>query len=252
MIKVVTGMLIFGLILPQSPIPARKSERESNGFVGPVKRAHEEWSPVSGYPYASDARCRARTHTFDQDGRLTQYSYYSGGCGSDENREDYKYDQDGSRTTRFEYIQGENSPPPPPPPMMPPGAAVKGLPKTTFTYDAKGMLIEKANFRGDGKPTYKSTYKYDEKGRPQESEIVHSTGERYRFVSKYEGEKRFPESEVSFDGNSNNPRSTTTYTDYELNPQGDWIKRKVTRQETGGRTYVAIHYRRIEYYSAKK
>jgi hypothetical protein len=96
MIKIATGMLFFGLILLQSPIPARKSERESNGFVGPVKRAHE------------------------------------------------------------------------------------------------------------------------------------------------------------FDGNSNNPRSTTTYTDYELNPQGDWIKRKETRQETGGRTYVAIQYRRIEYYPAKK
>jgi hypothetical protein len=99
---------------------------------------------------------------------------------------------------------------------------------------------------------FASFYKYDEKGRLQESEIVHSTGERYRFVSKYEGEKRFPENEVSLDGNSNNPRYTTTYTDYQLNPQGDWIKRKVTRQETGSQTYVAIHYRRIEYYPAKK
>src|SRR5215475_9212988 len=99
MIEVLTGMLILGLILLQSPIPARKSERESEGFVGPVKRAHEEWSPVSGYPYPPDARCRARTHTFDQDGRLTQYSYYFGGCSGGEDREYYKYDQDGSRTT---------------------------------------------------------------------------------------------------------------------------------------------------------
>jgi hypothetical protein len=250
MIEVVTGMLILGLILLQSPIPANKSDRESEGFVGPVKRAHEEWSPVSGYPYPPDARCRARTHTFDKDGRLTQYSYYSSWCGSDEEREYYKYDQDGSRTTRFESIQGENSPPPPPPPMMPPGA--EGPLKTTFTYDAKGMLIEKAYFRG-GKPIRKSTYKYDEKGRVQESEFDDLTGQRSRYVSKYEGEKRFPESQVSFDGNSNNPRATWTYTDYELNPQRDWIKRKVTtRSETGGRTQVAIHYRRIEYYSAKK
>jgi len=220
--------------------------------VGPVKKSHEEWSPVSGYPYPSDAKCRARTHTFDQDGRIIQYSSYSGGCGSDEDRERYKYDQDGNRTTTFEYIQGENSPPPPPPPMMPPGAAVKGPPKTTFKYDAQGILIEEANFRGDGQPTYKSTYKYDEKGRLEETLINHSTGERYRFVSKYEGDKRFPKSEDSFDGNSNNPRFTTTYTDYELNLQGDWIKRKVIRQKTGGQTYVAIHSRRIEYYPAKK
>jgi hypothetical protein len=252
MIKILTGMLILGLLFPQSPTPARKSERESNGFVGHVKKAHEEWSPVSGYPYPSDAKCRVRTHTFDQDGRLTQYSYYSGGCGSDEHREHYKYDQDGSRTMTFEFIQGKGSPPPPPPPMMPAGAAVKGPPKTTFNYDAQGKLIEKANFRGDGQPSYKSTYKYDEKGRLQETLITHSTGQRYRFVSKYEGDKRFPESEDSLDGDSNNPKSTTTYTDYELNPQGDWIKRKVTMTETGGRTYVAIHHRRIEYYPANK
>ena len=255
MIKVITGMLIFGLLFLQSPIAIRKSERECNGFVGPVKNSLEEWSPVSGYPYPSNARCHIRAQVYDKDGRLLQSSFFTGACGSDENREHYTYEQDGSRTTRFEYIQGKNSPPPPPPPMMPPaakgGEAVKGPPKTTFKYDAQGMITEKANFRANGEPTYKTTYKYDEKSRLQEMQVIHSDGTRYRLTYKYDGEKRFPESQNSFEADNNTPKSTVTYTDYEFNPQGDWIKRKETVKEATGRTTVAIHYQSLEYYSPR-
>lgn len=257
MIKVITGTLVLGLLFLQSPSAGRKSERESDGFVGPVRKAIEEWSPVSGYPYLSPGdRCRARSHFYDKDGRHIQYSYFSGACGSDEHQEHYTYDQDGNRTARFEFIQGKNSPPPPPPPMMSPGAkggqAVKGPPKTTFTYDAQGMMTEEANFRANGEPTYKTTYKYDEKGRLQEMQIIHSSGNRYRWTYKYEGEKRFPESQDSFEADSNTPKYTVTYTDYELNAKGDWNKRKETTKEATGRTTVSIRYQSLEYYPAEK
>jgi hypothetical protein len=257
MIKVITGTLVFSLLFLQSPSAGRKHERESEGFVGPVKKALEEFSPVSGYPYLSpDDRCRTRSHVYDEGGRLIQKSYFSGPCGSDENQEHYTYDQDGSRTTRFEYIQGKNSPPPPPPPMAPPGAmggqAVKGPPKTTFKYDAQGMMTEKANFRANEEPTYKTTYKYDEKGRLQEMQVIHSNGTRYRWTYKYEGEKRIPESGDSFEADSSAPKSTVTYTDYELNAKGDWVNRKETRKEVAGRTYISIHYQTLEYYPVEK
>src|SRR5262245_10872109 len=255
MIKVISGTLIFCLLSLQSPGDFIKSERECEGFVGPVKNSLEEWSPVSGYPYPSTTRCRSRAHVYDKDGRLFQYSYFTGACGSDENREHYTYDLGGNRTSRTEEILGKNSQPPPPP-LSQPGAmigpAVRGFPKTILIYDAKGMITEKANFRIDGKPTYKTTYSYDEKGRLQEMQVIHSAGNRYRWTYKYEGENRFPESELSFAGYGNNPSSTVTYTDYEFNPQGDWIKRKETSKETTGRTTVSIHYRSIEYYTAKK
>lgn len=250
--KVIIATLIIGLLFLQSPSGGRKSDRESNGFAGNVKKALEEWSPVSGYPYPQDARCRARSHVYGKDGRLIQYSSFSGACGSDENREHYTYDQDGNRTTRFEFIQGENSPPPPPPPMMPPGQAIKGPPKTTFKYDSKGMMTEKANFRANGEPIYKTIFKYDEKGRLQETQVIHSDGTRYRWTNKYEGEKWFPASQDGFEADSNSPKSTVTYTDYELNAQGDWIKRKEIRKETTGRTYISIRYQILEYYPMEK
>jgi hypothetical protein len=81
--------------------------------------------------------------------------------------------------------------------------------------------------------------------------VIHANGPRYRWIYAYEGEKRFPETEDSFEGNSNTPKATTAYTDYELNSQGDWTKRKQTRKETPGRTTVSVRYRNIEYYPAK-
>jgi hypothetical protein len=257
MIKAITGTLVFGLLFLQSPSVGRKPERESDGFVGPVKKAIEEFSPVSGYPYLSpDDRSRIRSYVYGKDGRRIQYSFFTGSRGSDENQENYEYDQDGNRTTHSVYIQGKNSPPPPPPPMMPPSAkegyTVKGPPKTTFKYDSQGMITEKANFRADGEPTYKTTYKYDEKGRLQESQVIHSDGTRYRWTYKYEGEKRFPESKDSFESDSNTPKSTVTYTDYELNDKGDWIKRKEIGKEATGRTYISIHYQILEYYPVEK
>src|SRR5262245_54852446 len=116
MIKVITGTMIVGLLFLQSPSAIRKSERERNGFVGTVKKSQEEWSPISGYPYPSDTRCRAQAQVYDEDGRLLQYTFFTGACGSDEDRQHYTYDQDGSRTIRFERVQGKNSPPPQPPP----------------------------------------------------------------------------------------------------------------------------------------
>jgi len=257
MTKIITGMLVFGLLFLQTPGASKKSERVCYGFVGPVKKATEEFSPVSGYPYLSpNDRCRVRSQVFDKEGKLIQNSYFSGACGSDENQERYTYDQDGNRTTSFEYIQGKNSPPPPPPPMAPPGPKggqeVKGPPKTTFKYDAQGMIAERANFRANGEPTYKSIYKYDEKGRLQEMQVIHSNGPRYRWTSKYDGETRFPESEDSFDADSDKPKYTVTYTDYELNAQGDWIKRKETTKEASGRITVSIRYQALEYYPAEK
>jgi RHS Repeat len=245
MISIITATLFFGLISLQSPGVGRRSERESDGFVGNVKKSLEEWTPVFGYPYLQDTRCRARSHVYDKYGRLIQYSFFTGACGSDENRNHYKYDQDGNRTTHTEYIQGKNSPPPPPPPMLPPGQAIKGPPKTTFKYDSQGRITEKANFRANGEPIYRSTYKYDEKGRLEETQVIHSDGTRYRSTYKYE-------SHDSFDGDSNNSKYTTAYTDYELNAQGDWIRRKETVKEATGRTYISIRYQILEYYPVEK
>ena len=56
----------------------------------------------------------------------------------------------------------------------------------------------------------------------------------------------------ALDGKSNTTRYTIIYSDYEFNPQGDWIKRKRTLNESTGKTTVEIQYQTIEYFPAAK
>lgn len=254
MIKITAGTLILGLLFLQSQSAARKSDRELDGFVGPVKKSFIEWSPVSGYPYPPDSRCRRHTSVYDPDGRMIQSSVYPGNCGSDEIRELYTYDQEGNRISHTEEIRGKNSPPPPPPPMPEPGAkkdeGVKGPPKTTFKFDVQGALTERSTFRASGTLIYKIIYTYDAKGRLQQTQTVYPEGKiGDKRVYSYEGEKHFPEGYSYIDANDK-LRFKVSYSEYEFNPQGDWIKRRETTTSPSSPTTISINYQTLEYHPA--
>ena len=62
--------LVFILILSVSCTQAQttktESDREHDGFVGPVKRVFVVWSPISGSNYPAGSRCRERTKVYDE------------------------------------------------------------------------------------------------------------------------------------------------------------------------------------------
>lgn len=158
--KYIFTLLIFCLACSQAPVTKRESDREHDGFIGPVKKVFVWWSPVSGGNYPAGARCRDMTKVYDQSGRLMQHSVYPGACGSDEIRMDYSYAADGSRTEKSQEIRGKDSPPPPPPPMASRSNSDedKGEPKMVFKYDPKsGKEIESTSIRPSGKIIYKTT-----------------------------------------------------------------------------------------------
>ncbi len=253
--KAILITFIFCFAFFQSASVKNKSDREHDGFVGNVKKAFEEWSPISGYPsyLQPGTRYRGSTRIYDADGRLLQSSVYPGAGGSDELRDHYTYDKDGARMSRTEEIRGENSPPPPPPPMPPPGSKEeKGPPKTVFQYDSRGRKIETAVLRAGGTLVYKLIYKYDEKDRLQESQNADPDGKiTSRRVYSYEGDQRYPK-EYVYIGSDGKTSSKVTYTEYELNPQGDWIKRKSKTESSDGRTQASLNYRSIDYHQIQK
>jgi hypothetical protein len=257
MTKTIATTVLLCLSLSQSSTAVKKSDREHDGLAGPARRVFQEWSPISGYPgYDPRTRCRSMTRIYDRDGRLMQSSVYSNTCGDDETRSHYTYDKDGSRTSRTEEIRGTNSPPPPPPPMAAPGSgsrpAAQSPPRTTFQYDSRGRLSEQAVYRAGGELIYKVVHKYDEKDREAETQSVDKDGSiSNRRVYRYEGDSRFPSGYhyIERDGRA---AFGVTYTDYELNAVGDWVKRKTKTVDHGGRTRVSQDFRTIEYHPAKK
>jgi hypothetical protein len=247
-------LLFLFIACSQAPSSKPVSDREHDGFAGPVKKVFVEWSPVyrpwGNIPIGS--RCREMTKHYDENGRLMMHSTYPGSCGSDERREEYTYAPDGSRTAKAQEIRGKDSPPPPPP--MATGSNTKqetGEPRTTFKYGPSGLLIEEASLRPSGKVIYKYTYTYDAKNRMLEMTGYNSDGRvSDRRVYGYAGDNRAP-SEFAYYGPDGKAHERTTYSEYEFNSRGDWIKRKETSEETFNRKSISIVSREIEYYSPK-
>lgn len=245
--------MILCIAWAQGQTTKRESDREHDGFVGPVKRVFEVWSPISGSNYPAGSRCRSRTKVYDEQGRLIQQSHYPGACGSDEIRDDYTYAADGSRTAKSQEILGKGSPPPPPPVGGPPGyRAQPGKPRMVFKYNAAGRLIESASIQPSGAVFYKNVYSYDDKGRLTELTGYDREGQVLdRHVYTYSGDNRVPSTATRY-GRDGKVYDKSLYSDYEFNERGDWVKRKQTREHRFNRTTVSMFLREIEYYQRKK
>lgn len=246
-------LLVLCVVSSQGTGPNRKSDREHDGFAGPVKKVFVFWTPISGSNYPDGSKCRQLTNEYDQSGRITRHSVYPGPCGVDEIRDEYTYSQDGNKTTKRQDIPGENSPGGPPPPVGPsngkPNAKRENGPaKEARKYDDSGRLIEVGMVMPSGKYMYKIIYTYDAKGRLIETTSYDGDNRvTERRVYNYSGDERVP-LEFTHYGRDSKISGHTMYTEYEFNSKGDWIKRK----QTFNRRSVSMTYREIEYYPDNK
>ena len=250
--KMILSVLLFALALGQVTGVKQKSDRELDGYVGPVKHVLKEWSPLEKprYYIQPGTRCRNRATVYDEQGREMQSSSFSNSCGTDENRDTYIYDAEGNYMIRSETIRDPKSPPPPPPPMPPLGAKPRatGPPKAVFKYDAQGRKSEKSVINSNGDLTYWIVWEWDDQHRMKEQQAYDAGGTMYsRGVYRYEGNYRYPVEWLSY-GRDGKMSSRTIYSDYKLNPQGDWIERKETSEAAGQSREVSLSIRTIQYH----
>ena len=98
-----------------------------------------------------------------------------------------------------------------------------------------------------GKLIDQTFYDYDSMGRLIETRSVDANGAiSVRRVNGYEGGNKAPSTFSYIDGRGK-AIERSTYSDYEFNPQGDWVKRKVKTEETLNRKQTLIETRKIEY-----
>jgi hypothetical protein len=232
------------------------SDREQKGFRGTVMKVFEEWSPQTEEPnIPTGARCPRETQTYDQQGRLTSRALYPGDCGRDgELREDYSYDKDGNRLERDDNSKASvisASPPNPPTPSAGGNQNGSDTFKHVFKYDSKGRMSEESVYSPSGKLNYKLVYKYDTQNRMIEDKSVDPDGsvsEKLTYI--YNSDERFPSGSISIGGDGK-PYSKDTYSAYEVNSRGDWIKRREIQEnlaQPDQAKTTAIVTRTIEYY----
>src|SRR5262245_59656201 len=247
--KALTAAILFCLTFSQSSEVRRQTDREHAGFIGPVKKMHEDWSPVTKnwYDIRPGTRCRRATKIFDPAGRISQSSLYPGSCGVDELREYYTYDSEGNQMSREEEILGVGSNPPPPPMPPPGGHQNHGSSKKIFRYDSQGRLAEYFVQWSSGKISYRITFSYDAENRLSEFKSLDSAGKQNSSRTYgYEGKNRFPSKSVAFNSDDK-VGEEYTYSEYQLNSRRDWIERKASINYPDGVVRIAFHYRNIEY-----
>ncbi len=250
--KMILSVILCALAFGQITSVKRKSDRELDGYVGPVKHVLKEWSPLekARHYIPPGTRCRTHAAVYDEQRRQLQSSHFSNSCGTDENRDTYTYDAEGNYTIRSESFHDPKSPPPPPPPMPPPGAKPRatGPPKAVFQYDEQGRKREKSIINSNGDLLYRIVWEWDDQHRMKEQQAYDAGGAMYsRGVYRYEGTQRNPVEWHSF-GREGKLSSKTVYSDYKLNAHGDWVERKETSDATGQSRDVSLSIRTIQYH----
>ena len=234
------------LVLLQISTVTKMSDRALDGLKGPAKHVFEESSPLSnGSSVAGDARCRRGTWIYDPQGRLTSKSDYPGIHCEEEIKEDYTYDKDGNRHEVHDASRASGISLGPGPPT----ARRDFVHKRTFDSDQEGRkIVSDYTYSSVGTLVDLSIHVYDTQNRLLESRSLDMqkrvTG---RKTFSYLDNARFPTGSTSF-GQDAKPYSRATYADYELNAQGDWIKRTEITERQGGSKSKRFLYRTIDYY----
>jgi hypothetical protein len=244
------------LMLMQASPSRKMNDREHEGFKGPVRKVFVEWSPqTDGGNAPISARCPEETQNYDQQGRLISVLLYPGICGGDgEIRENYSYDKNGNRLGWHDNSKASGIPissPNPPTPYDRKNQDGSYSTKRVLKYESKGRISEESVYSPSGELIDKTRYKYDSQNRLIEWESIDPDGsvsEKQTFI--YNGDERFPSGSIGI-GSDGKPDSRETYSDYEVNSRGDWIKRRETvehlDQPNRAKT-IRIITRTIDYY----
>jgi TonB family protein len=243
-VVVFSTMLLDSFALSQG----KRSDREREGLVGQVRTIFEEGAYISGNPDkpTESSRYRVQSQTYDRPGNIVEQILY-GGLGGTEvvERTLYGYDPEGHRLERS-YMGGGIPDPSIKRPVL--SNADKGedgslIAKRVIKYDGQGNSIEEAVYRGGGAFLYKDIYRYDARGRLIEWRSEHASGSSEKVTYSYTGEGNFPATEVRSDGQKVNYR-------YELDSEGNWIKRVGLFERSKSKSIGETEYRTIAYYGS--
>jgi hypothetical protein len=246
----------LSLMLTQASPSRKMNDREHEGFKGPVRKVFVERSSQTEVGNAPvGARCPEETQNYDQQGRLISHLLYPGVCGEDgEARETYSYDKDENRLGRQDDRKASGIPISSPNPPMPSDRKNQNSSYSTkrvLKHDSKGRISEESVYSPSGQLIDKTIYKYDSQNRLIEWESVDDAGsisEKQTFI--YNGDERFPSGSIGI-GSDGKPDSRETYSDYEVNSRGDWIKRREILEhldQPNQAKTIRIIIRTIDYY----
>jgi TonB family protein len=237
-------VLLFLLLFGANPA-AEKSDRERDGFKNVVGMVRDEVAPItndSGKPVEGQ-RSRKQKIKYDEKGNLTAEVFYQNDRVSN-----VHFYTPVSRGIREEVAYDRNPPPDrPPSPSQPNTVEERTAFKHTYKYDNNGNQVEEIVTTLEGSPVSKEEWKYNAKGQHIEAQGFDEKGEKtFRGVYAYDAKGMLSTSTLYDSQNKVVAKKTFTY---ELDAQGNWVKRITSKTlDNGTAEPVEAIYRSITYY----
>ena len=214
----------LSLLLICPAIASNKTDREHDGFFGPVRTVRLEQSLLvnrSGQ-WIEDPRALWQTIAYDSSGRLTERIFYDRDQ-SMWSRIVYEYDSAGTRSDIVyrASLKGRS-------------AQANGSDQTqgmteftrlrrTFKYDSSGNRTEEADYTKEGNLSRRTVYRFDGNGFVKEMIEYASDGSVLsRYANKYDEKGRI--SEQRRDDSPGATARKDSYT-YEFDSTGNWVRR---------------------------
>jgi len=205
---------------------ANKTDREHDGFIGPVRAVRIEQCRLvnrSG-EWVEEPRVLWQTVAYDPSGRLTERVFYKEDQGI-WSRIVYEYDSTGARSDIvYRALKGESAQASGP--DRTPALTEFTRLKRTFKYDSGGDRIEEADYTKEGSLSQRTVYVYEANGFVREMiEYAPNGSMRTRQSNKYDEQGRIVEQRRDDSPGATARRKSYAY---EFDSTGNWTKRIAT------------------------
>ena len=229
MTQLLLVLLLTALITPAAFLQNQQTDREARALKGNVKSVEGAVAQIDNSSgRAASTRQRTNTEEFDAAGNLTVEKWYDS-SGAVTASLKYSY-LDGERVVK-EETKGKR-----------PARDPRYTAKLKYKYDSNGKRIESAHVFSDGSVPTRQVYTFTANAR---EELHYSAGGSlaYKYLHKFDDKGNELETVTTRYVGARDPlQVTTTYTYLEFDPQGNWIRRKESRDGDSWMIYRTITY----------
>lgn len=255
-LRTISGLLFCLLLVAPASAQRRQTDRDEDGLKGKVKAVLAEEAKLTGEPgkLVEGRRRPSSAAEYDAEGNVTR-RVFNRADGSVHFTINFKFIE-GDKTSTSTY-EGRGpllvAAPPAPASERPPARPKDPRFQTRYVYkyDGRGRRVEESRYESDGDLWINEVRAFDSEGRVIESARYEKDGrliDRKKVVYDKDGR----EAEVTYFDDKGSVRERNTYTGYEPDAKGNWVKREARRWVSGyGVTRLDSHhitYRRITYY----
>lgn len=243
--KLLTALALSSAITATAYAQRPQTDRENDRLKGPVKSVLVETATLKkqGRRYVEGRRVLAERVTYNDEGNRAEDEWYTGGDGTLTEKTVYRYvggEKLADAQVRTPVIHIPNSS------TRVGGGMLPASEKYKYKYDDEGRVREMTVEEGG---RVRVRVAYDRQSGRTEMRSYQAGGDTltYRRVDRFDARGILVES-TAFNPDTDGSVDKFSYTEYEFDARGNWVKRLKTESWGGGGRVRKMEYQTITYF----